>query len=91
MLLADARRETGNLGCHHLHAGLERSFQVNKALVKVSLLLASNGGKLVNLGFKPLKLLSDLLRTTLCFIADAFVHVIRLKSVSFHLLAEFNK
>ena len=44
MLLADARRETGNLGCHHLHAGLERSFQVNKALVKFSLLLAGELG-----------------------------------------------
>ena len=89
MLLADARRETGNLGGHHLHTGLGRIFQVNRALVKVSLLLASDSGELLNLDFNPLKLFSYRLRSTLRFIADAFAHFIRFQTVSFHLITEF--
>ena len=89
MLLANARREAGNLGGHHLHTGLERSFKVDKALVKVSLLLASDGDKLLDLGFNLLKLFSYRLRGTVCFIADALAHIIRFKTVSFHLITEF--
>ena len=55
LLLADARRKSGNLSGHHLHAGLERSFQVNKALVKVSLLLTSDSGELLDLGLKRIE------------------------------------
>jgi hypothetical protein len=55
LLVADARRESGNLGGHHLYAELERSFHFSQALVKVSLLLARDSGELLDLGLKRME------------------------------------